>query len=85
MWIKVAIFINFIALVISLFSSLFIVYNDKGQSKKPLIALSIRVGLALSLMALIGYGIASGQLGKHDEPWNAYEIPKDGTPLNKKP
>lgn len=71
MWLKTAILINFVLLVISLFSSLFIVYKDKGRTRKPLVALSIRVALAVSLIALIGYGLATGQIGSR-APWDSF-------------
>lgn len=72
MWLKVAILINFILLVVSLFSSFIIVYKDKGQTMRPLAALITRVSLAVFLLALIGYGLASGQLGSR-APWDHFE------------
>jgi len=71
MWLKTAILINFILLIISLFSSLIIIYKDKGQSMKPLTALIIRVSLAVTLVAMIGYGLASGQIGSR-APWDKF-------------
>ena len=71
MWLKTAILINFVLLVISLFSSLLIVYKDKGRTNRPLIALSIRVGLAFTLIVLIGYGLATGQIGSR-APWDSF-------------
>lgn len=68
---KVIILINFVLLVISLFSSLFIVYKDKGQTNRPFVALTIRVSLAVSLIVLIGYGLASGQIGS-SAPWDSF-------------
>ena len=69
MWLKALIIINFILLVISLFSGLFFVYKERGEGNKTFYALCIRVGLALSLMALIGFGLASGEIG-HSAPWD---------------
>ncbi len=71
MWLKTAILINFVLLVISLFSSLFIVYKDEGQSMRPFAALVTRVSLAVVLMILIGYGLASGQIGSR-APWDHF-------------
>lgn len=71
MWLKVAILVNFILLVISLFSSLFIVYKDQGESMRPFAALATRVSLAVILIALIGYGLASGQIGSR-APWDSF-------------
>ncbi len=69
MWIKIAIIINFILLVISLFSGLFFVYKERGQGDKTFYILCLRVGLALSLLVLIGYGLAAGLIG-HSAPWD---------------
>lgn len=66
---KLVILINFLLLVISLFSSLFLVFKDRGKGSRVLMALSTRVGLALSLLALIGYGLFSGQIGSR-APWD---------------
>lgn len=69
MWLKLLIIINFIVLVVVLFSGLFFVYNEKGKGRKTLYTLSLRVGLAISLMTFLGYGIATGQVG-HSAPWD---------------
>jgi hypothetical protein len=66
---KLIILINFVLLVISLFSGLIFVYKDKGEGNRVFKTLVTRVGLALSLMALITYGIYSGQIGSH-APWD---------------
>lgn len=71
MLLKVAILINFVLLVLSLFSSLFVVYKDKGRSMRPFVALTIRVTLAVSLIVLIGYGLASGKIGSR-APWDSF-------------
>lgn len=71
MWLKVAILVNFVLLVISLFSSLIIVYKDKGQTMRPLAALVTRVSLAVVLMILIAYGLATGQIGSR-APWDHF-------------
>lgn len=69
MWLKIAILLNFVLLVISLFGSLFFVYKDKGTTQRPFVALTIRVTLAVSLLVLIAYGLASGQIGSR-APWD---------------
>ena len=71
MWLKILIIINFALLVISLFSGLFFVYKERGQGNMTFILLCIRVGLALSLMSLVGFGIASGKIGHH-APWDSH-------------
>ena len=68
---KLLILINFVLLVFSLFSGLFLVYKDKGQGKRVYSVLSLRVGLAVLLIILIGYGLASGQIGSR-APWDHF-------------
>ena len=70
--IKVTILITFVLLVISLFRGLFIVYNDRGEGNRGFYALVIRVSLAVALMAQVGWGIATGQVGSR-APWDKFE------------
>ncbi|MBP8925966.1 MAG: DUF2909 domain-containing protein [Pseudomonadales bacterium] len=70
MWIKPVIVILFILLLISLGSGLVFLVKDQGQTRRTLHSLGIRVTLAVTLMAVIGYGFYSGQL--HSKaPWDA--------------
>lgn len=70
MWIKVAIVITFIALVASLISGFVFLMNDENQSRRLWNSLSVRLTLASLLIALLIYGIYSGQLRSH-APWDA--------------
>ncbi|MCY4043647.1 MAG: DUF2909 domain-containing protein [Cellvibrionales bacterium] len=70
-WLQLLILINFLLLVISLFSSLFVLYREKGEGLKTFYALSIRVTLAVSLLVLVGFGVATGQIGSH-APWDRF-------------
>jgi len=72
--IKLTILINFLLLVISLFSSLFIVYKEKGTGDKSFYSLVIRVGLAILLLLQIGFGLATGQIGSR-APWDQFDAP----------
>lgn len=71
MLLKVAIVILFIAVVVSLSSALVFLLKDMDvpESKRTLYALGIRIILAASLMALIGYGMQTGKLGS-TAPWD---------------
>ena len=70
MWIKPVIVILFILLLISLGSGLVFLVKDQGRTRRTLHSLGIRVTLAVTLMAVIGYGFYSGQL--HSKaPWDA--------------
>jgi hypothetical protein len=69
MWLKTAIIIVFVALLLSLGSGLVFLFRDRGEGKRTMYALGIRITLAVALMALITYGVLSGQL--HSQaPWS---------------
>ena len=70
MLIKIIIVILFVAVVLSLFTSLTFLFKDvsKSHSKRALYALGARITLAASLLLAIGYGIQSGQLS-NTAPW----------------
>ena len=70
MWIKVAIVILFIALLISLFSGLFYLMKDQGTTRRTLHSLGFRISLAAAMMTLIGYGLYTGEL-RSKAPWDA--------------
>lgn len=72
MWLKVAIIILFIAVVISLFTGLTFLVKDQGTRRRQWYALGTRIILAASLLALIAYGIISGQL-QFGAPWDEYK------------
>ncbi|WHS60485.1 twin transmembrane helix small protein [Pseudomonas sp. G2-4] len=65
---KAAIFLMLIATIASLFSGLFFLVKDEGNSNRLVIALAIRVGLAAITVGLIAWGFFSGQLVSH-APW----------------
>jgi len=70
-WVKVIIIAAFIGIVASLASGLFSLVNDKGDSRRTLKALTIRIGLSvglfLFLMALIAFDVI--------EPHGVYPTP----------
>ncbi|MET1079483.1 MAG: twin transmembrane helix small protein [Pseudomonas sp.] len=59
---KAAIVILLLATVASLFSGLFFLVKDEGQTSRVLNALTIRVSLTAATVALLAYGFYSGQL-----------------------
>ncbi|AHL31473.1 hypothetical protein CD58_00510 [Pseudomonas brassicacearum] len=65
---KAAIVLMLIATIASLFSGLFFLVKDEGNSNRLVIALAIRVGLAAITVGLIAWGFFSGQLVSH-APW----------------
>lgn len=69
MWLKPAILIVFVALVISLLSGFYFLVKDQGgPSKRLLHSLGVRLTLAIVLVALVGYGMMTGQL-RSQAPW----------------
>ncbi|WP_223544866.1 twin transmembrane helix small protein [Pseudomonas sp. A-B-19] len=65
---KAAIVLMLIATVVSLFSGLFFLVKDDSRSNRLVIALSVRVTLAVITLGLIIWGFFSGQLASH-VPW----------------
>ena len=50
----------FVAIVVSLFSALYFVYQDRGGSTRALTALAVRVGLSVGLFAFLMLGYYLG-------------------------
>ena len=69
---KTLIVVFLAALVISLASGAYFLMIDQGDRtrRRVLHSLGVRLGLAMGLMGLIIYGVATGQLG-HRNPWDA--------------
>jgi hypothetical protein len=73
---KFLIVLFMVLLVVSLGSGLFFLMIDQGDKnrRRTVNSLGVRLCLAIGLMGLIIYGVASGQLG-HRNPWDA--VPQD--------
>lgn len=87
MWLKIAIIVLFIAVVISLFTGLTFLVKDQGTRRRQWYALGTRIVLAASLLGLIAYGIVSGEL-QFGAPWDAYKaepVPAEGVPSEPQP
>lgn len=65
MWIKVIIILAFIGIVGSLASGLYYLVNDKGDSRRTLRALTMRVGLSVGLFAFLMILVALGVIEPH--------------------
>ncbi len=50
---KIVVIILLLAVLASLFSGLYFVYKDKGQSNRAVISLTIRIGLSLLVFAIL--------------------------------
>ena len=62
---KAAIVLMLLATIASLFSGLFFLVKDDGNSTRLLKALTVRVALAALTLALVTWGLYSGQLVSH--------------------
>ena len=65
---KAAIALLLVATVVSLFSGLFVLVKDEGNSNRLVTALTVRVTLAVITVGLIAWGFFSGQLVSY-APW----------------
>jgi hypothetical protein len=68
---KILIVVFLLALVASLGSGFYYLMTDQGDKRKRRLfhSLGVRLSLAIGLMVVIIYGVASGQLG-HSNPWD---------------
>jgi len=53
-----------LAVVASLFSGLYFVYKDKGNSNRAVISLTIRIGLSLLVFAVLMLSYKMGWIGE---------------------
>jgi hypothetical protein len=69
---KIVIVLLLLALIVSLGSGFYYLMLDQGdKSKRRLLhSLSVRLCLTVSLIAIVIYGVATGQLG-HRNPWDS--------------
>ena len=65
MWIKVIIVLAFIGIIASLASGLFYLVHDRGNSRRTLRALTVRIGLSIGLFAFLMILIAFGVIEPH--------------------
>jgi hypothetical protein len=74
---KAAIIVLMLALIASLGSGFYYLMLDQGDGEKrrTFHSLGVRLAIASVLMALIAYGVATGQLG-HGNPWDAGPTPQ---------
>ncbi len=69
MWIKIAIVLVLLALVISLVSGGVFLFKDKGSTRRTVHSLGVRLCFAALLIILIVYGLYSGDLTSN-APWD---------------
>ena len=71
MTVKPIIILLIAGILVSIASSLFFLFKDRGQGKRTVYSLGIRVTLAILLIILVAYGLSTGELG------NSYMLPED--------
>lgn len=57
---KVVIILLLLAVIVALFSGLFFLFKDKGQSERMVKALTIRVGISIGIFVLLMAGYYFG-------------------------
>ena len=60
---RIVILLLLFVVLVSLFSGLYFVYKDKGQSNRAVISLTIRIGLSLLIFAILIVSYAMGWIG----------------------
>ena len=61
---RIVILVLLLAVVASLFSGLYFVYKDKGNSNRAVISLTIRIGLSLLVFAILMLSYKMGWIGE---------------------
>jgi Mn2+/Fe2+ NRAMP family transporter len=64
MWIKVAIVVVLLIIVVSLFSALFFLSKDKGTGDRTVKALTVRISLSIALFIIILAAYHLGYIGQ---------------------
>lgn len=64
MWIKVAIVVVLLIIVVSLFSALFFLSKDKGTGDRTVKALTVRISLSIALFIMILVAYRLGYIGQ---------------------
>jgi hypothetical protein len=62
---KIIIVVLLLLVVASLFSGLFFMYRDKGQSRRAVNALTIRVALSISIFLIVAAGFYFGWIPRN--------------------
>jgi len=60
MWIKIATVLTLLIIIGSLFSALFFLFREKGQTERTVKALTVRIGLSILLFICL---VVAGHLG----------------------
>lgn len=61
---RILIVVLLFAVIASLFSGLYFVYKDKGQTNRAVVSLTIRIGLSLLVFVLLMVSYYFGWIGR---------------------
>jgi hypothetical protein len=61
---RIVILLLLVVVLVSLFSGLYFVYKDKGQTNRAVIALTIRIAVSLLVFVLLIAGYYFGWIGE---------------------
>lgn len=73
MWLKIGILALLVALLFSLGSGLVFLLIDRGRTRRTVHSLGVRLAFAAALLALLAYGLWSGQLSSR-APWDSQDV-----------
>ena len=62
---KILIILILLAILVSLASGMFFLVNDKGQTRRTLTSLTVRISLSIALFVLLFIGYAMGLIKPH--------------------
>lgn len=65
MWLKIVVVVLLVGILISLGSGLIFLLKDKGDSKRTVKALTVRIALSLIVFALLMLGYLAGWIQPH--------------------
>ncbi len=78
--VKMIVLILLLMVVISLFSGLFFLVKDKGQTKRTVNALSIRIGLSILIIVVVMIAAATGVIDFNQNPIYDSATPQETSP-----
>jgi NADH:ubiquinone oxidoreductase subunit 6 (subunit J) len=79
-WIKILLVIVFVGIVASLASGLYFLVNDRGDSRRTLRALTMRIGLSVGLFLFVMLLVALDVIQPHGVMPTAADSPPDAAP-----
>jgi len=60
---RIVVIVGLVAVVVALFTALVFLYRDRGKGNRVVIALAVRVGLSISIVAFLLFSYWMGWIG----------------------